>query len=313
MILLGGLAFVIPWSLWSAAATATIPDPLRDILGSYGDWLGPQVLSDPASYVSVASGNAWQLVTGIYQALVPAGVHHPALAWVLGAVLVVSLAAGLRGTWRLSPICLLYPLGHLAILTLWPYRSVRLLAPVLPFIALIAAVGLRDGYRAISERPVAKRAVLGIGAALGLQLIATSAWIMASGRHLSGYEVRARTLARAVEAIEETVPPDAVVGAPELWAALHLHTGRLVAPSARFLPLAPPGESGGTPQQQIDLWRAAGLDHLLVEHGGNVHGPTLEALEATCGPQAIQLLASFTGPGYLLRISLPPGCALNDG
>ncbi|NNM33309.1 MAG: hypothetical protein HKO53_09595 [Gemmatimonadetes bacterium] len=310
-ILVGGLLFVVPWAWWSASATASIPEPLRDILGSYGDWLGPQILADPARYAGIAAGNAWQLAIGLYEGLVPAGYALPGLPWILGPLVGLALVRGLPGTWRLSPICVLYPLGHLALLVLWPYRSVRLLAPALPFVALMAAVGLRAVVLSLAGRSRARGAALVLATALGLQLVAVSAWTLASGRHLAGYEVRARTLVRAVEAIEATTPRSAVVGAPELWAALHLHTGRLAAPSARFLPLAPPGQAGGTPGQQVELWRAAGLDHLLVEHGGNVHGPALDALEAECGAEAIRVLASFPGPGYLVRLNLPTGCDIS--
>ena len=309
-ILVGGLAFVIPWGRWSASATASIPEPLRDILGSYGDWLGPQILQDPLHYVGVATGNASQLIAGLQEALIPVGAHVPGSSWLLGGLIGIAALAGLPGTWRLSPICVLYPLGHLAILVLWPYRSVRLLAPVLPFVALMATVGFKTGLESLRTRPWAHRLVAAGGGVWILQLVLMSAGTLASGRHLAGYEVRARTLVRAVEAIEATAPVDAVIGAPELWAALHLHTGRLAAPSARFLPLAPPGQTGGTPRQQVELWRVAGLDHLLVEHGGNVHGEALEALEADCGAESIQLLASFPGPGYFVRLNLPPDCAI---
>ncbi|MDH3223584.1 MAG: hypothetical protein OEO23_07700, partial [Gemmatimonadota bacterium] len=181
-------------------------------------------------------------------------------------------------------------------------------APIIPFVVLMAAVGANATLRGTVDRPRVRTGFAVIFGLAALQLVALSVWTLTTGGHLAGYDIRARTLVRAVEAIEATTPPDAVVGAPELWAALHLHTGRPAAPSARFLPLAPPGQSGGTPEQQVQLWRLAGIDHLLVEHGGKVHGPALDAVEEQCGPEAIRLLASFPGPGYLVRLQLPPHC-----
>jgi len=310
-ILVGGLMFVVPWSLWSGGATARIPEPLQDILGSYGGWLGGQILGDPGPYLGVVAGNLGQLLVGLHDALVPGGSLLPGLSPALGVLLALAVLRGVPGTWRLSPVAVLYPLGHTAILALWPYRSVRLLAPLVPFVLLMAAVGVGDTLKTLEHRRRVKWVLQGASGLFALQLAALSVWTVATGRHLAGYDIRARTLARAVEAIQATAPPDAVVGAPELWAALHLHTGRRVAPSARFLPLAPSGTTGGTPAQQLELWRAAAIDHLLVEHGGNVHGDALETLEKECGPESIQLLASFPGPGYLVRLELSPGCHLS--
>jgi len=73
---------------------------------------------------------------------------------------------------------------------------------------------------------------------------------LGGGRHVETLRVRELMLARAVPAINERVPPNAVVGAPELWAGLALHTGRRVAPSARFRP-AGEGPIWGNPREQF--------------------------------------------------------------
>ena len=104
------------------------------------------------------------------------------------------------------------------------------------------------------------------------------------------YRVRSEALATAVRAVQDKTTPEAVVGAPELWSGLHLFTERTVSPSARFLPLASEGPSWGTPEEQYALWIDAGITHLLVEHGGRVHGEALDRMEEVCGPGAVQVL-----------------------
>jgi len=112
-------------------------------------------------------------------------------------------------------------------------------------------------------------------------------------------------LARAVEAVRERVPSTGVVGAPELWSGLALHTSRSVAPSARLQP----GEGGpvwGTPADQFAVWSAAGIDHIVLENAGVVHLAALDELEARC-PGAVQLQASWAG-GLLVRLGWDEAC-----
>src|SRR5438874_1197570 len=51
-----------PWAIWSARAGAALPEPLLDLLGPYGAWLGGQIRSAPGVYVAalpaLASGMA---------------------------------------------------------------------------------------------------------------------------------------------------------------------------------------------------------------------------------------------------------------
>jgi hypothetical protein len=107
---------------------------------------------------------------------------------------------------------------------------------------------------------------------------------IADGWVVAPYRIRAERLATSVEALGRTAPDDAIVGAPEFWAALHLHGGWTVAPSVRFDPRSvdPDRPMWGTPAEQISLWRAAGIDHLLLEQTGVLQGGALDVLEAEC-------------------------------
>jgi hypothetical protein len=119
------------------------------------------------------------------------------------------------------------------------------------------------------------------------------------------YRIRSEALVAAARAVSATTPPEAVVGAPELWSGLHLLTGRLVVPSARFRTLGP-GPSWGSPEEQYELWHTAGVTHLLVEHGGRVHGEALDRVDATC-PGAVQVL-DMKPRQILVRLAWDDSC-----
>lgn len=134
-------------------------------------------------------------------------------------------------------------------------------------------------------------------AAVGTVVTLTSGWVDRP------YRVRSETVQAGLRTVAGNTPPDAVVGAPEMWAGIHLFTGRSAVPSARFRPLAAGGGADGaagrrwgTPRQQHELWMAAEMTHLLVEHGGRVHGEALERIEAVCGPEALRTVRAPAGP-----------------
>jgi hypothetical protein len=124
-------------------------------------------------------------------------------------------------------------------------------------------------------------------------------------RHLEAFEVRSRMLARAVIAVEDRVPEDGVLGAPELWAGLALHTGRTVAPSARFHP-GGEGPPWGSNREQYEVWDAAGIEYVLLENSGRIHKAALDELDARC-PGSVELLASWGG-GLLVRLDWDQAC-----
>ncbi|MGI9625533.1 MAG: hypothetical protein ACR2QM_01745, partial [Longimicrobiales bacterium] len=134
-----GAVFVVPWSLWSGAATASIDPPFRDLLGSYGSWLGAQVAAAPDVYLSAVTSNVRELATGLLSAAVP--IAPGPSGWLLGALFTVALLIGIGPAFRLNGLLVGYPLAYLGILLLWPYRSGRLIAPVIPFVILIACLG----------------------------------------------------------------------------------------------------------------------------------------------------------------------------
>ena len=75
-----------------------------------------------------------------------------------------------------------------------------------------------------------------------------------------------------------------------------------------FRPLVPESPPGGTVREQVELWMAVGVTHLVVEHGGTVHGDALDRIDALCPPGTVELLDNQTRPvsgGPQLGFSLP--------
>lgn len=301
----GMVLLSLPWILWSGRAAREIPEPLKDILGPYGGWFLHQAASEPMRYLSTLPGEAWALVDGAATLLLPAA--SPVVKWLGAAVLLVPLAVGLPELGRRSRTAFWALLLFLGILWLWPFQDRRLLLPVFPLLVLSIVLGFQRLTERVSSRRWLALGVSTMGVLWAFSFVGESWERLASGWTTRGYEVRAAALGRAVEAIETTVPEGGVIGAPELWAGIHLYTGRTVAPSARFLPLADEGPSWGTPEEQYRLWIAAGIDHILLEHGGGVHSPPLTRMDELCPGGAVQLLASMPG-AFLVRLNWDAEC-----
>jgi hypothetical protein len=187
-----------------------------------------------------------------------------------------------------------------------------LVVPLHPLILAAIAMGGSAAYERLADRRL-RGVLLGVG---GLWLAAYS--VVTAGRiandwPVAPYRLRADRLATAVEALDRTAPDDAVVGAPEYWAALHLHGGWTVSPSVRFDPRRADPESPmwGTPEELIGLWRASGIDHLLLEQGGALHGGALDMLEAEC-PGRVNVLAR-SDPQLVVRIAWDRPCDGSEG
>src|SRR5690606_4674879 len=93
------------------------------------------------------------------------------------------------------------------------------------------------------QRPPARRVVLGLMLAWCGYYGVLNVVRIGDGWPTAGYRLRAERLATAVEALSTTAPQDAVVGAPEFWAGLHLHGGWTVTPSTLFDPASTDAEA----------------------------------------------------------------------
>ncbi len=315
----GALAIMAPWMLWSHARSAQIPSPLQDILGSYGGWLGGRLTADPGGFLATLPARAWNLLDWCAAMLLPGA--PPGLRWTVGLLLLALAAFGLwelTSRSRLGSLTLLLMLGAL---WMWPFLDRRLMAPLVPWLVLLVFLGgLRSAgwlargqsaeAAAASEHRIRRilprlpRVAVGVWAVV---FGAVSVWGLLHGRHEAGYRMRAEALADAVEAVRRTTEETAVVGAPELWAGLHLYTARTVGPSAPFRPGGVEGPAWGSPEDQYRLWMAAELDHVLVEHGGRVHGEALDRMDALCPGGAVEVRATYDG-GVLVRLNWDDTC-----
>ena len=306
----GGALIIAPWIFWSGRAAAAIPGPLRDTLGPYTGWLASQVRGEGGSF-GVLFARALALAGRIVAIFFPG-----AQGWEAVSVGVVACAVLIVGVRRLS-VQTWTPILTAALLTgmlwLWPYQELRLVMPLVPVLGMVLVAGFgleaeRFTRRILVDGPRADAKTLLIGA-MGpvwiLALVSVSVIALGGGRHVEPLRVRELMLARAVQAVEERVPPNGVVGAPELWAGLALHTGRRVAPSARFQP-AGDGPIWGDPREQFAVWSASGIEYVVLENAGLVHQEALDELDARC-PGAVQLQASWAG-GMLVRLDWDDTC-----
>ena len=306
----GAVLIIAPWMFWSSRAAAAIPAPLRDTLGPYAGWLAGQAGGE-GEYFGVMAARAFALASQIVGLLFPG-----ADGWY--AVLAGMLASGvlIAGVRRLS-VQTWTPIFTAALLTgmlwLWPYQEIRLTMPLIPVLGMVLVSGFRPeaerlthGILADGTRPDPGRLLVGaMGLVWILALGSASVIALGGGRHVEPLRVRELMLARVVPAVYERVPPNGVVGAPELWAGLALHTGRRVSPSARFR-LAGDGPIWGNPREQFAVWAASGIEYVVLENAGLVHQEALDELDASC-PGAVQLQASWAG-GMLVRLNWDDAC-----
>ena len=282
---------MVAWTRWATSVSATIPEASRDLLGPYGSWLADQTVAAPLTFLGGLPLHAQGVFERIAALFLPGLTGWPLLvaALPLGAVAAFGLWHMLS---RFPPLGWL-TLGYLGMLMLWPYLDRRLVVPLHP--ALVAAVALgASELVGRAKRPAMAKAVIVAAALWVTGYSALTAYRIADGWPNAPYRLRADRLAAAVEALSNTAPPDAVVGAPEFWAALHLHGGWTVSPSVRFDPrrVDPEEPMWGTPDEQITMWRTAGIDHLLLEQAGLLHGAALDQIEAGC-PGSVVVLAQM--------------------
>jgi hypothetical protein len=310
--IIGGLVvLLLPWVLWSRWAAASIPETLRDTLGPYGPWLIEQATEYPGEFGRFVLGNAPHLLARVLSLLLP-GVTG-GFIW-FGLALVPFLLLGMVEIGKKSRILPLTLVLSFGILLIWPFQHIRLVVPFHPLLILGTVLGLRRSLASSSSNPSvmarAPWARVVVAAVAGLWLISmvsVSVYRLGTGWPGQPYRIRSEALVVAVRAVEEQTPPDAVVGAPELWSGVYLFTGRSVVPSARFRPLVPGYPPGGSVEEQVELWIASGVTHLVVEHGGRVHGDALDRIEALCPPGTLQLLDNQPGQ-FLVALNWDSAC-----
>lgn len=301
---LGTVALLLPWILWSSRAADSIPEPLLDTLGPYGGWLMGQILHQPWDFAVFVFANAGHLLARTIALLLP-GIPGPPL--LLALVVLPVLYIGLGYLFKRSRILVLTLGLSYGVLLVWPFQEIRLLVPFQPILMLSMVMGFWRLMYSMSLPFRLRVPVAAVALAWVVPFASVSIFRLSSGWSVEPYRIRSAALMDAVRAVEENTPPDAVVGAPELWPGIHLFTGRAVVPSARFRPLAGGEPAEGTPEQQYEIWIGSGVTHILVEHGGRVHGAALDRVDALCPAGTVQLLDSQPGQ-FLVALVWDSAC-----
>jgi len=286
------LAVALAWTVWSTGRGALVPPELADILGSYGGWLAGQLRTAPLAFVAALPVHALEILRRLGALLLPGtpeALHLPGVA-LLAPVLIL----GARRLGRSLPALPWIVAAYLGMLLVWPFADRRLVAPLLPLLVALAVTGGRVGLEAL-PRPGLRRVGRVMAALWVAGFLAVSLMRVAEGWAASPHRFRAERLAAALTVLEEAAAPSAVVGAPEFWAAIHLHGGWQAAPSARFRPRAEGGvPRWGSEEEQLATWARSGVELLVLEQNGAIHGDALNRLEAAC-PGAVTIVARMTG------------------
>ncbi|MDX1647592.1 MAG: hypothetical protein R3304_10645 [Longimicrobiales bacterium] len=305
------VAFAGLWGWWSRRASQSIPEGARDLLGPYGSWLAEQTLSEPIAFLADLPSHALGLLERATAMTFPGVTGF--WIWILGLLLVPVALVGLARLLRTFPPLGWFGLVYAAVLLVWPYLDRRLLVPWHAVLLTALVLGGRQAYRRLDKRGLA-RVATGLAAVWVVAYASVTAGRIAAGWPTEAYRVRSDRLAASVEALGRTAPDDAVIGAPEFWAALHLHGGWTVSPSVRFDPrnLDTDRPMWGTAEEQLRLWRTLGIDHLLLEQNGVLHGAALDRLEEAC-PGTVEVLARMP-TSMVVRLAWDDGCdPLRDG
>jgi hypothetical protein len=302
---LGAVLVMTPWLIWTRRAAQRISPHLADVLGGYGAHLESQIRMDPAGFMLALSGRATEIGRRMLDALLP-GVPPP-IQLGLAPLLIAVAAFGTARLWRRSPTTVLAIAAYVGVLWVWPFVSRRLLAPIAPWLVLAVAAGFHDLYLRLRQ-PAARRAVvIPLAATWALTFAFANATALLARGHDQLYLSRSLRLLWAAQAVNRSVPPAAVVVAPEFWAGLHLYTGRTVAPSVRFRPVATGAAQWGTPAEQLALWHSVRAEYVLLEFGAAVHGDALHVVQQRCGVASVQLVARTEGMD-LVRLNLDDAC-----
>jgi hypothetical protein len=231
-----GAAFVtmLPWQLWSAHhGGAFAGGPLLGTYGSYGAWwrqgyeaLGPAIFPRtlaktlPETYATFA--------------VLFSPVHSAVASAVTMVLLLAAVAMAVRAHWRRIPVTLVFLLGYLLILELWPGPPTRMLWGLWPLFLMLFAVGGREILRAGSLRtPISRLAATAVVVWL-FAGYAVYEWRGLRGQWWAILPTGAATQIRGLVAWTRayTKPEDLV--ATDAEGAVFLYTGRYTVPVRTF-------------------------------------------------------------------------------
>lgn len=226
LVLVGALAFLLPWQLWMAAQADAVPTAIAGGYGGYGSWLAAAWRDGGAGFVvSVVREN----LRGLLIPLTLFGLAETP-GWAQGAAVVALLTfalGGVRRLWPRMPVTLLSFVPYGALLLFWPFPPDRFLWPLWPVVLVVLGQGVAAGVaRAAGPRV---RAAAWAGTAVLAGLFAT--WHVRTWP-LRGWEAGARRNARmgiAAAGVAATLPRGGLV-ASDQDAMVYLYAQRPAVP-----------------------------------------------------------------------------------
>lgn len=294
------LALILPWQLWSAAASAELAEPLRGNYGPYFPWLADAVRDQGTGFLfGVMRQNFASLLRSM------AVVFFPEANRELRPLLVVLLATvtglGLVLMWKRAKTLALFLVAYACLVMVWPYAPDRFAWGVWPLAGLVLATGAHGAWSLARRRELPTPARISAWSALGIAVIAAGGLAFYSARGSSRGWVNVaqrsndRRLMPIVDWVNANTPPTAVIacdGEP----FVHLHTGRKVVP---VHVLSPDEYLAGTPLEQ-----AAGDLRALIVAGR----ADFVVLSAGAGElDAAPLLGAGTAFPRILPLDTLPG------
>jgi hypothetical protein len=227
------LVTVLPWQQWSGHHAGALAAPLQGSYGSYGGWwrqgyeeYGPAIF---ARTLERTLPQTWAVFSVLFSPL-----RHPAARVATGALLVAATAMAVRAHWRRVPVSLVFLLGYLVILELWPGPPARMLWGMWPLFLMLFAAGLRELQRLARPRaPIVRLAA----AAVAVWLVGGYAVYESRGIRGRWWETVPRALTPSILGVvawtrENTRPDDLV--ATDAEGSVFLYTGRRTVPVRAF-------------------------------------------------------------------------------
>lgn len=303
----GHVVMLAPWIVWSLRAQRALPAPLADTLGGYTPWVVGWFTEAPSRFV-VGLAPAGRDLLAWFASLLAPGVSGPAL-WMVGLPPLAVAVWGIARMRERSWIPGLWLATTAGVLWLWPFRDARLVVPFFPVLVLGMGYAAYSGGQLRREGAATARqfgtSVLVVLALWGVAFPIQTVRLFVVGAHTEAFEARELQLAQAVQAVERVTDSTAVVGAPELWPALAIHTGRRAVPSASFKP-GGTGPVWGSTVDQFTIWDVTGVDYLVLEAAGATHREALDRLDDAC-PGSATVVASWEG-GALVHLTWTDSC-----
>ena len=140
-IALVALLCALPWQWWSARHAAELPAPLLGAYGPYATWwmrglaeMGPSMI--PRTLARTVPEVSAMLAV-LFSPFRGAAAHAATLS-ALGLLAAAAVAA----YWRRLPVTLLFLVGYLGIVLVWPFAPTRFVWGVWPLVLLLPALGL---------------------------------------------------------------------------------------------------------------------------------------------------------------------------